>query len=98
MSKELEEMKKSIANNPTMKKWAKQTAEAQKTIADAINNSKGIHSLDAFYDTPKIIHKPPVDIDEKEWKEIKSHYRLEKCIPKYYIYQAYCCTYGYHSF
>ena len=34
MSKELEELKKSIANNPTMKKWAKQTAEAQKTIAD----------------------------------------------------------------
>jgi len=57
-----------------MKKWAKQTAEVQKTIADAINNSKGIHSLDAFYDTPKIIHKPPVDIDEEEWKEIKSHY------------------------
>ena len=70
MSRELEELKKSIVNNPTIKKMAKQTAEKQKTIADAINNSKGIHSLDAFYDTPKIIHKPPVDIDEEEWKEI----------------------------
>ena len=74
MSKELEELKKSIANNPTMKKWAKQTAEAQKTIADAINNSKGIHSLDAFYDTPKKTYTPPVDIDEEEWKEINNHY------------------------
>ena len=74
MGKELEELKKSIAKNSTMKKWAKQTAEAQKTIADAINNSKGIHSLDAFYDTPKIIHKPPVNIDKEEWKEIKSFY------------------------
>ena len=53
-----------------MKKWAKQTAEAQSTIADAINNSKGIDSLAEFYDTPKIIHTPPVDIDEEEWKEI----------------------------
>ena len=74
MGKELEELKKSIVDNPTMKEWAKKTAEAHKTISDAINNSKGIHSLDAFYDTPKIIHTPPVDIDEEEWKEIKGHY------------------------
>jgi len=74
MSKELEELKKSIANNSTIKRMAKQSAETQKTIADAINNSKGIDSLAKFYDTPKIIHKPPVDIDEEEWKEIKNHY------------------------
>ena len=48
MSKELEELKKSIVDNPTMKEWAKKTAEAHKTISDAINNSKGIHSLDAL--------------------------------------------------
>jgi len=74
MSRELEELKKSIVNNPTIKKMAKQTAEEQKTIADAINNSKGIYSLAAFYYTPKIIHTPPVDIDEEEWKEIKKTY------------------------
>jgi len=74
MSKELEELKKSIVDNPTMKEWAKKTAEAHKTISDTINNSKGIHSLDTFYDTPKIIHTPPVNIDEEEWKEIKGHY------------------------
>ena len=77
MSKELEELKKVIANNPTIQKLGKETAEAQKRIADVINNSKGLDSLAEFYDTPKTIYTPPIQIDEEEWKEIKNHYRSQ---------------------
>ena len=73
MSKELEELKK-VWESPTIQKFGKETAEAQKRIADVINNSKGLDSLSTFYDTPKVIHTPPVQIEEEEWKEIKNHY------------------------